>query len=120
MYITHSRHRQSSPVALVGSSNFTVAGTTKNIELNVTVEDSGRVKQLQDWFEYFWDQAEDVSEDVLEVMEKHAKEYAPFLVYGRSLEEYFRGKDSPGPAHWHEQHLLVILMEMITPQFQIH
>ena len=102
MYITHSRHRQSSPVALVGSSNFTVAGTTKNIELNVRIEDSGRVKQLQDWFEYFWNNAEDVSEDVLEVMERQAKEYSPFLVYGRSLEEYFRGRDSPGPAAWHE------------------
>ena len=39
MYITHSRYRQSSPVALVGSSNFTKPGLESNVELNVQILD---------------------------------------------------------------------------------
>ena len=104
MYITHSRFDIVNPVALVGSSNFTVAGISKNIELNVRIEDSGRVAELQEWFEHFWehDDTKPISEEVLEVMEHQAREYEPFLLYGKSLEEYFRDKETVGPAVWHE------------------
>ena len=105
MYITHARFEIVNPVALVGSSNFTVAGISQNIELNVRIEDSGRVSELQEWFEHFWEHedTEPISEDILEVMEHQASEYIPFLLYGKSLEEYFRDKETVGPAVWHEQ-----------------
>jgi superfamily II DNA or RNA helicase len=35
-------------------------------------------------------------------MEHQAREYEPFLLYGKSLEEYFRDKETVGPAVWHE------------------
>ena len=58
--------------ALVGSSNFTRAGLTQNIELNVQVRDD--VDQLQEWFEKRWEDAEDITNALLEVMEMHCKE----------------------------------------------
>ena len=104
MYITYARNPRLPPIALVGSSNFTVPGISQNIELNVKIEDSGRVQQLQEWFEYFWnhENTQPVSEEVLEVMEHESYDYEPFLLYGKSLEEYFRDKGTVGPKVWHE------------------
>lgn len=71
--------------ALVGSSNFTKAGLTKNIELNVQI--SNNVELLQEWFEQRWNEAKDITDAVLETIEKHCREYAPFDVYLRSIYE---------------------------------
>ena len=104
MYITYARNPRVPPIALVGSSNFTVPGISRNIELNVKIEDSGRVQQLQQWFDYFWnhENTQPISEEVLEVMEHESYDYEPFLLYGKALEEYFRDKGTVGPKVWHE------------------
>ena len=104
MYITYARNPRVPPIALVGSSNFTVPGISQNIELNVKIEDSGRVQQLQQWFDYFWnhENTQPISEEVLEVMEHESYDYEPFLLYGKALEEYFRDKGTVGPKVWHE------------------
>ena len=106
MYITYAKNPRIPPIALVGSSNFTIPGISQNIELNVKIEDSGRVQQLQEWFDYFWDHenTKEISEDILKVMEHQSYEYEPFLLYGKSLEEYFRDKGTVGPKVWHESH----------------
>lgn len=106
MYITHAKHEIMGPVALVGSSNFTVPGISRNIELNVRIETGHQVVELQEWFKHFWDHegTEPINKEVLDVMESHAHEYEPFLLYGKSLEEHFRDKETVGPAVWHEQH----------------
>lgn len=57
--------------ALVGSSNFTKAGLTQNIELNVQVKDE--VEQLQKWFDEHWQNGTDITEAVLKVMEMHCR-----------------------------------------------
>ena len=103
LYLTHVRPELAvvSSIALVGSSNFTIPGISKNIELNVRVDPQSQVKELQDWFEHFWEQGEDVSEDIFNVVERHVRDYDPFLVYGRSLEEYFRGRDATIGV-WHQ------------------
>lgn len=77
--------------ALVGSSNFTKAGLTQNIELNVQIKDD--VEQLQDWFNEHWEQGVDITEAVLAVIEKHCKEYSPYDVYLRSMFEYFKTRE---------------------------
>ena len=69
--------------ALVGSSNFTRAGLTQNIELNVQVKSD--IDQLQDWFEEHWENGLDVTEAILEIIEKHVREYSPYDVYMRSM-----------------------------------
>ncbi|WP_036611745.1 helicase-related protein [Oribacterium sp. P6A1] len=77
--------------ALVGSSNFTHAGLTKNMELNVQVNNN--VSELQNWFEARWNEAEDITEAVLQVIENHCKEYSPYDVYLRSMYEYFKSRE---------------------------
>lgn len=48
--------------ALVGSSNFTKAGLTQNIELNVQVKND--VDQLQQWFEKYWEEGVDITQAI--------------------------------------------------------
>ena len=45
-YITHAKMEVVSSQALVGSSNFTAPGLTKNIELNIQVQSAREVAQL--------------------------------------------------------------------------
>lgn len=77
--------------ALVGSSNFTHAGLTKNIELNIMHDEN--VDQLQRWFEEKWQEGLDITEAVLEVIETRVKEYSPYEVYLRSMYEFFKGRE---------------------------
>ena len=77
--------------ALVGSSNFTHAGLTKNIELNIRHEQN--VDQLQEWFEEKWEEAQDITDAVLEVIETRVKEYSPYDVYLRSMYEFFKSRE---------------------------
>jgi len=77
--------------ALVGSSNFTAAGLTKNIELNVQIAHD--VDKLQAWFEEQWAQGEDITEAVLKTIETRAREFTPHEVYLRAMHEYFKGHE---------------------------
>lgn len=77
-------------VALVGSSNLTVPGLTQNIELNIQVKAAGDVRQLQEWYEQHWQEAENITPDILAVVEHHIREYKPFDVYAKALDELFR------------------------------
>ncbi len=91
-YITHGRLEVVGSAALVGSSNFTYPGITENIELNVQI--TGRpVAVLQEWFEQYWSEAEDVTPEILRVIERHTRDYTPFEVYAKSLQEFFRGHE---------------------------
>jgi superfamily II DNA or RNA helicase len=90
-YITHAKHTVIGPAALVGSSNFTYPGLTANVELNVQLR--REVAQLQEWYERHWQEAEDVTRDVLRVIERHIAEYRPFDVYAKALHEFFRGHE---------------------------
>jgi superfamily II DNA or RNA helicase len=97
-YITHARSEVVGSAALVGSSNFTKPGLTDNIELNVRV--LGReVEDLQTWFQDFWDDAEPCSNEIMTVIEKHAKAYSPFEIYAKSLHELVKD-EKPGAQEW--------------------
>lgn len=89
-YITHARLEVVGASALVGSSNFTFPGLTENIELNVQI--TGRpVSVLQEWYDEHWDQGEDVTPDILRVIERHIQSFTPFEVYAKALQEFFKG-----------------------------
>ncbi len=90
--------------ALVGSSNFTKAGLTQNIELNVQV--SSDVDQLQTWFNEHWEQGQDITTAILQVIENHVKEFSPYDVYMRSMYEYFKSREET-VSEW-EQHDSII------------
>lgn len=94
--------------ALVGSSNFTHAGLTRNIELNVQVDNE--VAELQKWFEARWSEGTDITEAVLQVIENHSREYKPFDVYFRSMYEYFRSREET-ISEW-ENHESVVYKEL--------
>lgn len=87
-YITHAKQAVVGSSALVGSSNFTVPGLTDNVELNVQLR--REVEILQEWFERHWDKAEEITPDILQVVERQTALYAPFYVYARALHEFFR------------------------------
>lgn len=86
--------------ALVGSSNFTAAGLTKNIELNVQLKDN--VDELKDWFEQRWNEAADVTDAVLEVVERHCREYSPYDVYCRAMYEQFKSREE-SVSEWEQR-----------------
>lgn len=91
-YITHARMEVVGSSALVGSSNFTYPGLTENIELNVQI--TGRpVNVLQEWYEEHWEQAENVTPEILRTIERHTREYSPFEIYAKALQEFFRGHE---------------------------
>lgn len=77
--------------ALVGSSNFTRAGLTQNIELNVQIKDD--IDQLQQWFEKHWNEGTDITEAVLKVIENQCREFSPYDVYLRSMYEFFKSRE---------------------------
>ena len=98
-YITHPRVAVIGSVALVGSSNFTVPGLTENVELNIQVRAPGDVSQLQAWFEQHWGEAEEITAEVIQVIERHINEYTPFEVYAKALQELFE-HHTPSEAEW--------------------
>lgn len=100
-YITHSRREVVPSAALVGSSNFTRPGLTDNVELNVRLLGT-EVAVLQEWYERHWEDAEDVSAELLRTVERHVREFTPYEVFAQSLHHLFR--DSPSSAKdWEEQ-----------------
>ena len=91
-YITHARMEVVGSAALVGSSNFTYPGLTDNVELNVQIT-GAQVAVLQEWYEHYWENAEDVTLEMLAVIERHVNAYTPFEVYAKALQELLRGHE---------------------------
>lgn len=104
-YITHARMEVVGSSALVGSSNFTNPGLTQNIELNIQIT-GAPVSVLQEWYEQHWDGAEDVTAEVLRVLERQVREYSPFDVYTKALYEFFRGHELTA-TEWERDHSLI-------------
>jgi hypothetical protein len=92
-YITHAKLEVIGAQALVGSSNFTSPGLTKNIELNIQVQSAREVAQLQEWFEIHWKDASPVTDAVIDTITRHTQLYTPFDVYAKALQEFFRGHE---------------------------
>jgi SNF2 family DNA or RNA helicase len=92
-YITHAKLEVVGSQALVGSSNFSAPGLTKNIELNVQIQSAREVAHLQEWFEAHWKEATEVTETVIETISRHTRPYTPFEVYAKALQEFFRGHE---------------------------
>ena len=92
-YITHAKLEVVGAQALVGSSNFTRPGLTRNVELNVQIQSAREVAQLQEWFETHWNQAKEVNEAVIDTVSRHTRLYSPFDVYAKALQQFFRGHE---------------------------
>jgi hypothetical protein len=92
-YITHAKLEVVGSQALVGSSNFTKPGLTTNIELNVQIQSAREVAQLQEWFETHWEDATEITDAIIDTIERHVQPYFPFDVYAKALQEFFRGHE---------------------------
>ena len=92
-YIAHGKLDIIGSQALVGSSNFTEPGLTRNVELNVQIQSAREVAQLQEWFEVHWERGRSVTGDVIDIIERHTRPYSPFDVYTKALQEFFRGHE---------------------------
>jgi superfamily II DNA or RNA helicase len=88
-YITHARFDVVGAIALVGSSNLTYPGLHENVELNVQLRTE--VDELQAWYERYWQDAVDVTPEILRTVERHTRAYSPFEVYAKALYELFGG-----------------------------
>ena len=77
--------------AIVGSSNFTLAGFVGNTELNVRVTGDVEMETLREWFENLWEDSIDISDQVAQVLTDSwaIKRYPPYLIYLKSLYELY-------------------------------
>ena len=88
--------------AIVGSSNFTLAGFTGNTELNVRVTGDDDMAVLKDWFGNLWADSVDISAQVAQSLTESwaVKQYTPYAVYLKALYELYGedlGSDDPLP-----------------------
>jgi len=90
------------PAYLAGSSNLTIAGLTRNAELNVGASNShGSTPQVIDWFEECWAQSDEY--DLAALYEPLWASHSPWTIflrmlwerYGSRLEEDIPGNTSP-------------------------
>lgn len=72
---------------IAGSSNFTAAGLTSNLELNLGRYDPTPVRQVKRWFDELWEQAEPF--DLASIYAARFEEYQPYLIYLRVLWELY-------------------------------
>lgn len=79
-------------VGFVGSSNFTGAGLTANLELNAVLKQESAVKELRDWFETLWKESEDYKHELLDMLSKFTQTYSPYEIYIKVLYEAFRDR----------------------------
>ncbi|NLD43705.1 MAG: helicase, partial [Chloroflexi bacterium] len=81
-----------SGIAVVGSSNLSLAGITTNTELNVLVHGDANHAALVDWFDALWEEAEPFDEHLMEVLAGSwaQAEVTPYEVYLKTLYELAR------------------------------
>jgi superfamily II DNA or RNA helicase len=104
-YLTHGKSAVVGSFGLVGSSNFTYPGLNDNVELNVQIR-GPEVTILQEWYERHWEQAEDVTADILRTIERHTQERSPFEVWFKALHEFCSGHELT-PDEWDREESVV-------------
>lgn len=74
-------------IAVVGSSNLTLAGLTHNTELNVVVHGNENHARLTDWFEGLWAEAQDFEALLMQELEQSwaSASATPYDIYMKSL-----------------------------------
>ena len=78
-------------LTVVGSSNFTYSGLTREGELNIVQQGDMPVEYIRNkWFNRFWKQSVDFKDDLIELLRNSrfgTTEYSPFQIYIKSLYE---------------------------------
>ncbi len=77
---------------IVGSSNFTGAGLTTNLELNAVLKQESATEALKRWYETIWQQSEDYKEALLALLQNFTCTLSPYEVYIKVLYESYRDR----------------------------
>ena len=72
---------------IAGSANFTFAGLTQNLELNLGQYQPGIVERVRVWFDELWEQAAPF--DLAALYDARFEPYQPWLIYLRMLLERY-------------------------------
>ncbi|MFN7016076.1 MAG: helicase-related protein [Fimbriimonadales bacterium] len=83
-------------VGIVGSSNFTGAGLTTNLELNAVLNQDAKTSRLCQWYEELWEQAEDYKGELLQMLEQFTRPLEPYEVYIKVIYEAYRDRLAAG------------------------
>ena len=112
MYLTESAN---GGTAVVGSSNFTRgglgSGTSANVEINLATQNAATCTELQQWFDDLWVDktlTKDVKKDVLDALARIGRDYAPELIYYKTLYELFQEDieaRKAGESHMKDTHV---------------
>ncbi len=86
LYLSYSSNKITATTALLGSSNFTLAGLKRQGELNVDVLEQDAAKKLSKWFEERWNDrlCIDFTKEIIEILEESwAREESikPYHIY---------------------------------------
>ncbi len=81
---------QNIATAIVGSSNFTYGGLTKNTELNLFDPIGASLIELLTWYQERWDISKDFKEDFIKVLKGYYKPFDPFWIYAKALYELYK------------------------------
>ena len=86
--------REEHGLAIVGSSNLTLAGVTSNTELNVLVHGDANHAELTRWFEELWADAQDFETHLMRELRRSwpLAEVTPYDVYLKTLYELVRDR----------------------------
>lgn len=81
-------------VAIVGSSNLTLAGISHNTELNVVVHGNDNHAALVQWFDELWGEAQDFDEILMQELRTSwaAEPVRPYDVYMKTLHSLVRDR----------------------------
>lgn len=79
--------RHEKGIAVVGSSNLTLAGLTHNTELNVIVQGNQNHKELVRWFDDLWKEAQEFDETLMTELKESwaAAQVRPYDIYMKTL-----------------------------------
>jgi len=79
--------RYEAGIAIVGSSNLTLAGVKHNTELNVVVHGDGNHDQLSKWFNELWEEGKDFDAALLQELKRSwaAQQPTPYEIYLKTL-----------------------------------
>ncbi|MGF1489432.1 MAG: helicase-related protein [Prochloraceae cyanobacterium] len=86
--------RSENGIAVVGSSNLSLAGIEHNTELNVMIHGNDNHTALTDWFEELWDEAEEFKEALMKEMKQSwaVSLATPYDIYMKTIYRLVRNR----------------------------
>ncbi len=92
-------------IAVVGSSNLSLAGISHNTELNVVVSGNNNHDELCSWFDALWDESQDFDEALMDEMKQSWALAAatPYDIYMKTLYSLVKTRleeSAPGNLLW--------------------